>query len=112
MGFENIEVLLVDDKSSDKTPDLITELSQKYENVKSKILEENTGTASGPRNRGIKESSADYVIFLDNDDITDISYDNGGQVWVKTLSRGVFRVENTGIDNALMEKLKMKKQIL
>ena len=69
MGFENIEVLLVDDKSSDKTPDLITELSQKYENVKSKILEENTGTASGPRNRGIKESSADYVIFLDNDDI-------------------------------------------
>ena len=26
-------------------------------------------------------------------------------VWVKTLSRGVFRVENTGIDNALMEKI-------
>ena len=67
MGFENIEVILVDDKSSDKTPDLIKELSQKYENVKSIILEENTGTASGPRNRGIKESSANYVIFLDND---------------------------------------------
>ena len=43
--------------------------------------------------------------FLDNDDITDISYDNGGQVWIKTLSKGVFRVENTGIDNALMEKI-------
>lgn len=43
--------------------------------------------------------------FLDNDDITDISYDNGGQVWLKTLSKGVFRVENTGIDNALMEKI-------
>lgn len=70
MGFENNEVVLVDDKSSNKTPDLIMELPQKYENVKSIILEENTGTASGPRNRGIEESSAEYVIFLDNDDIS------------------------------------------
>lgn len=43
--------------------------------------------------------------FLDADDVTDISYSNGGQVWLKTLSRGVFRVENTGIDNQLMEKI-------
>ena len=43
--------------------------------------------------------------FLDNDDVTDISYSNGGQVWLKTLSKGVYRVENTGIDNALMEKI-------
>ena len=43
--------------------------------------------------------------FLDNDDVTDISYSNGGQVWVKTLSKGVFRVENTGIDNTLIEKI-------
>ncbi len=43
--------------------------------------------------------------FLDNDDITDISYSNGGQVWLKSLSQGVYRVENTGIDNALVEKI-------
>ncbi len=43
--------------------------------------------------------------FLDNDDVTDISYSNGGQVWLKTLSKGVYRVENTGIDNALIEKI-------
>lgn len=43
--------------------------------------------------------------FLDNDDITDISYSNGGQVWLKSLSKGVFRVENTGIDNTLIEKI-------
>ena len=43
--------------------------------------------------------------FLDNDDVTDISYSNGGQVWIKTLSKGVYRVENTGIDNALVEKI-------
>lgn len=43
--------------------------------------------------------------FLDADDVTDISYSNGGQVWLKTLSKGVFRVDNTGIDNVLMEKI-------
>ena len=43
--------------------------------------------------------------FLDNDDITDISYSNNGQVWLKTLSKGVYRVENTGVDNALIEKI-------
>ena len=43
--------------------------------------------------------------YLDDDDITDISYDNGGQIWLKSLSKGVYRVENTGINNALMEKI-------
>ena len=43
--------------------------------------------------------------YLQNDDITDISYSNGGQVWLKTLSRGVYRTENPAINNAFMEKM-------
>lgn len=43
--------------------------------------------------------------YLDNDDITDISYSNGGQLWLKTLSKGLFRVENPAVNNAFMEKL-------
>ena len=43
--------------------------------------------------------------YLDNDDVTDISYSNGGQVWLKTLSKGVFRVENPAVNNAFMEKM-------
>ncbi|MFV0250354.1 MAG: ATPase, T2SS/T4P/T4SS family [Bacilli bacterium] len=43
--------------------------------------------------------------YLSDDDITDISYSNGGQVWLKTLSKGLFRVENSSINNAFMEKL-------
>ncbi len=43
--------------------------------------------------------------YLNNDDITDISYSNGGQIWLKSLSKGVFRVENPGVNNALMEKI-------
>lgn len=43
--------------------------------------------------------------YLENDDITDISYSNGGQVWLKTLSKGLFRIEDPNINNTLMEKL-------
>jgi pilus assembly protein CpaF len=43
--------------------------------------------------------------YLNNDDITDISYSNNGQIWLKTLSKGVFRVDNPGVNNALMEKI-------
>ena len=43
--------------------------------------------------------------FLDNDDITDISYSNNAQLHVKTLSRGIYRQEVPGVDNAFMEKL-------
>ncbi len=43
--------------------------------------------------------------YLLNDDVTDISYSNGGQLWIKTLSRGIYRVDESPIDNAFMEKL-------
>ncbi|NLM63198.1 MAG: type II/IV secretion system ATPase subunit [Mollicutes bacterium] len=43
--------------------------------------------------------------YLDNDDVTDISYSNGGQIWIKTLSKGIYRVENPAINDALIEKI-------
>ena len=43
--------------------------------------------------------------YLDDDNITDISYSNNGQVWLKSLDKGVYRVENPGINNELMEKI-------
>ncbi|HOO67983.1 MAG TPA: CpaF/VirB11 family protein [Bacilli bacterium] len=43
--------------------------------------------------------------FLDNDDITDISYTNGGQIWLKTLSKGVYKIDRPEINNAFVEKL-------
>ena len=43
--------------------------------------------------------------FFNDDDVTDISYSNGGRVWLKTLSKGVFQVERPDINNAFMEKL-------
>ena len=47
----------------------------------------------------------DLVKFLNDDDVTDVSYSNGGQVWLKTLTRGVLRVDEPTINNTLMEKI-------
>ena len=43
--------------------------------------------------------------FLEDDDVTDVSYSNSGQVWLKTLSKGVYQVERPDINNPFMEKL-------
>ena len=43
--------------------------------------------------------------YLDDDNVTDISYSNNGQVWLKSLDKGVYRIENPGINNELMEKI-------
>ena len=43
--------------------------------------------------------------YLLNDDVTDISYSNGGQLWIKTLTQGVKPAHIEGLNNEVMEKL-------
>lgn len=43
--------------------------------------------------------------YMDNDDVTDISYCSDGQIWLRTISKGDYRAENPNINNALIEKI-------
>lgn len=43
--------------------------------------------------------------LLENDDITDISYDNNGQIWIRSLTQGSMRVEVAGATPEFVEKL-------
>lgn len=43
--------------------------------------------------------------LLNDDDVTDISYSNNGQLWVKTLSSGVKPTHIDGLTNEVIEKL-------
>ena len=52
----------------------------------------------------IKNDYNNIEVFFE-DDVTDISYSNGGQIWLKTLSKGVYQVERPDINDAFMEKL-------
>ena len=68
MGFENIELILVDDKSTDDSRSIIEEYSSKYSNIKQIFLEENSGCPGIPRNIGIRNATSDYIMFIDSDD--------------------------------------------
>lgn len=43
--------------------------------------------------------------LLDDDDITDISFCNKGQIWVRSLTQGSKRIEVPGVTQEFMEKL-------
>lgn len=43
--------------------------------------------------------------LINNDDITDISYSNNGQTWVRSLTQGSVHVKVPGLTNAFVEKL-------
>ena len=68
IGFENIELILVDDCSTDNSRNIIKEYSNNYSNIKSIFLDENSGCAGIPRNIGIKNATSDYIMFIDDDD--------------------------------------------
>lgn len=67
-GFENIELIIVDDCSTDNTANIIKHYQNKYDNIKGIFLEENSGHCGKPRNEGIEIASAEYIIFADADD--------------------------------------------
>lgn len=66
-GFNNIEFIIIDDNSSDSTRDILIENAKKYK-FTVVLLDENTGTASTPRNIGIELSTTEKIMFLDSDD--------------------------------------------
>lgn len=69
IGFENLEVIFVDDASDDGSDQIIKEYCESYSNVKGFYLDVTSGSAGKPRNVGIFNSSAMYVMFLDPDDM-------------------------------------------
>lgn len=68
IGFENLEVIIVDDCSTDNTKEIILSYEKEYENIKPIFLENNSGSAGKPRNIGIQYATSKYIMFLDNDD--------------------------------------------
>lgn len=65
--FDNLEIIIVNDGSTDDTQKIIDWYDKNYENVVS-IQKENGGVADS-RNTAIKSARGKYIAFLDNDDL-------------------------------------------
>ena len=67
-GYErNLQIILVDDGSTDSSPQIAKRYALEYENVEY-VYEENQGLGHA-RNYGCEFAVGDYIIFLDSDDI-------------------------------------------
>ncbi len=65
-SFTDIEILCVDDGSTDKSADVIKSFSEKDSRVKY-LYKENAGVSSA-RNKGLDTAVGEYVFFVDGDD--------------------------------------------
>ncbi len=64
--YKNFEVILVDDGSTDNSPKLCDEYTQKDSRIK--VIHKKNGGLSSARNSGMEIMTGDYFIFLDSDD--------------------------------------------
>lgn len=64
--YKQLEIILVDDGSTDKTRDIIAAAEQKDSRIKS-IFQAQQGAPTA-RNAGCKVSAGEYLYFMDSDD--------------------------------------------
>ena len=69
--LNNIEIILIDDGSTDKSSKIVDKYASKYSNVIAKHVK--NGGVSKARNRGLKLAKGDYIAFIDSDDSIDLT---------------------------------------
>jgi CDP-glycerol glycerophosphotransferase len=67
--MRDLEILVVDDASTDDTPAVTARLAAADPRVRVIRLDTNSGGCSRPRNVGIDQATGRYVMFLDSDDV-------------------------------------------
>lgn len=77
--YPNIELILVDNASTDESPTYLTEFKNKHKNIKLILNEKNLGFSAG-NNVGLKEATGDFLVMLNNDTVVTPG-------WLMTLMR-------------------------
>ena len=82
--YENLEILLIDDGSTDNSGKLADEYVK--DDARIKVYHKKNGGLSDARNYGFSMSTAEYVCFIDSDDF--ISLDFYEKLYKKAIADG------------------------
>ena len=66
-SYKYIEILVVDDGSTDSKNEILKTYQSQFENIK--VFTQNNKGSSSARNVGLENATGDYIQFLDSDDI-------------------------------------------
>lgn len=100
--YNNLEVILVNDGSTDKSLEICERLQKKDNRIK--IINQKNLGVSAARNNGFYYSKGDYICFIDSDDIIEIDMVS---TLVKLLQENECEVANCNIH--IIEKDKTEK---
>ena len=67
--YQNLEIIIVDDGSTDNTPSIIDELAKKDERIK--VIHKQNGGVTSARLCGIENATGEYIGFCDGDDLVE-----------------------------------------
>lgn len=65
-SLKEMEVICIDDGSTDKTKEILEEYNRKYLNMR--IIHQNRQGAGNARNKGIEIAQGEFIAFMDSDD--------------------------------------------
>ena len=66
--FQDFELIIVDDCSTDNTQEVVKEFQKKDDRIRYIRLDKNSGAPAHPRNVGIQNARGNFISFLDSDD--------------------------------------------
>lgn len=109
--YDDIEIILVDDGSTDKSVELAKSVLTRYPCIKHQIIAQNNSGLPAARNRGLNYAIGDYICFIDSDDCIDKKHIENIMKMIENnnLLVGFSDFERTSEKNRIGEKSTIEK---